>query len=263
MNSDTIVTPHWLSHLVYSAYLSNDVGTVTPFSNSSDISIPELGSIKDFKYLNKSAYQIDKLSFNNNLSAPTGNGFCLFIKRELIEDIGYFDESFGRGYGEETDFTFRAYKNGWINVRNDAVFVYHRRHASFNEEDSNTLKQENKKLLEERYDDLYKLWDEFVSSHKIKDSVGRIKYNFVGNKDSERILYVTGLTNQKPILDDNFIKMKSKYDCFVLALDAKQIKLGVIQDSRFVLYNKWIIDSKWDKNKFIKLYVNVLNYWKI
>ncbi|MEE3418733.1 MAG: glycosyltransferase [Methanosphaera sp.] len=263
LNSDTIVTPHWLSHLVYSAYLSNDVGTVTPFSNSSDISIPELGSIKDFKYLNKSAYQIDKLSFNNNLSAPTGNGFCLFIKRELIEDIGYFDESFGRGYGEETDFTFRAYKNGWINVRNDAVFVYHRRHASFNEEDSNTLKQENKKLLEERYDDLYKLWDEFVSSHKIKDSVGRIKYNFVGNKDSERILYVTGLTNQKPILDDNFIKMKSKYDCFVLALDAKQIKLGVIQDSRFVLYNKWIIDSKWDKNKFIKLYVNVLLNLKI
>ena len=117
--------------------------------------------------------------------------------------------------------------------------------------------------MEERYDDLYKLWDEFVSSHKIKDSVGRIKYNFVGNKDSERILYVTGLTNQKPILDDNFIKMKSKYDCFVLALDAKQIKLGVIQDSRFVLYNKWIIDSKWDKNKFIKLYVNVLLNLKI
>ena len=263
LNSDTIVTPHWLSHLVYSAYLSNDVGTVTPFSNSSDISIPELGMVKDFKYLNKSSYQLDKLSFNNNISAPTGNGFCLFIKRELIDDIGYFDEDFGRGYGEETDFTFRAFKKGWVNVRNDSVFVYHKRHASFNEDESNNLKMINKKILETRYDDLYSLWDEFASSNKIKDTIKRIKHNFIGNKNSERILFVTGLTNTKPILDDNFIKMSSEYDCFVLVLDAKQIKLGVIQDSRFVLYNKWIIDSKWGKNEFIKLYLNILLNLKI
>ena len=43
LNSDTIVTPHWLSHIVYCAYSSNHIGTVTPYSNASNISIPQLG----------------------------------------------------------------------------------------------------------------------------------------------------------------------------------------------------------------------------
>jgi len=263
LNSDTIVTPHWLSHIVYCAYSSNHIGTVTPYSNASDISIPQLGAKKDFKFLNKSSYQIDKLSFNSNIEAPTGNGFCLFIKRELIDEIGYFDESFGRGYGEETDFTFRAYKEGWLNIRNDSVFVYHRRHASFNEDASNKLKSENKKILTERYPDLYDLWDEFANSDKIKDSVGRINFLFKENKTSERVLYVTSQNKSKVLLGEDYLKIAEEYDCIILALGSKDIKIGEMIDGRFVLYNKWVIDSLWDKNEFTKAYVNTLINLKI
>ncbi len=258
LNSDTVVTPHWLSHLVYCAYSSNEIGTVTPYSNASDISVTDIGPERDFYEINKTGYKIDRLSYNLNMEAPTGNGFCLFIKRELIDEIGLFDESFGMGYGEETDFTFRAYKQGWLNIRDDAVFIYHRRHASFNEDTSNTLKQQNKKLLEERYDDLYELWDEFANSESLADSLYRIKLHFNDRKNPERILYVTTMENERPVLDEDYHIIADEYECFILVLAAKQIKLGVLREGRFVLYDKWTITSKWDKNTFVRLYLNML-----
>jgi GT2 family glycosyltransferase len=35
-------------------------------------------------------------------------GSCMYIKREVIDKIGYFDEMYGMGYREEVDYAFRA-----------------------------------------------------------------------------------------------------------------------------------------------------------
>jgi GT2 family glycosyltransferase len=32
----------------------------------------------------------------------------MYIKREVLDKIGYFDEAYGMGYREEIDFCFRA-----------------------------------------------------------------------------------------------------------------------------------------------------------
>jgi GT2 family glycosyltransferase len=40
-------------------------------------------------------------------------GSCMYIKREVIDSIGYFDENFGMGYREEVDFCFRAREAGY------------------------------------------------------------------------------------------------------------------------------------------------------
>src|SRR3546814_12117303 len=51
------------------------------------------------------------------VEVPTGNGFCLYIKRDLIDAIGLFDEaSFPEGYGEENDFCMRALAPGRYNM---------------------------------------------------------------------------------------------------------------------------------------------------
>ena len=60
-------------------------------------------------------------------------GFCLLVRRELIETLGVFDEAFGRGYGEETDYHYRARAAGWRCVVADDTFVYHRQGASFSD----------------------------------------------------------------------------------------------------------------------------------
>jgi len=40
-------------------------------------------------------------------------GSCMYIKREVIDTIGYFDENFGMGYREEVDYCFRAREAGY------------------------------------------------------------------------------------------------------------------------------------------------------
>jgi len=40
-------------------------------------------------------------------------GSCIFIKREVLDKIGYFDENYGMGYREECDLAFRAREAGY------------------------------------------------------------------------------------------------------------------------------------------------------
>jgi len=40
-------------------------------------------------------------------------GSCMYIKREVIERVGYFDEVYGMGYRAEVDYAFRAKENGY------------------------------------------------------------------------------------------------------------------------------------------------------
>ncbi|MFU8766032.1 MAG: glycosyltransferase family 2 protein, partial [Haliea sp.] len=63
---------------------------------------------------------------------PTAVGFCMYLRRRCIDDIGDFDaEAFGRGYGEENDWCMRALNAGWKHVLCDDAFVAHRGNASF------------------------------------------------------------------------------------------------------------------------------------
>lgn len=40
-------------------------------------------------------------------------GSCMYIKRQLIDTIGYFDERYTNGYRAEVDYCFRAREAGW------------------------------------------------------------------------------------------------------------------------------------------------------
>ena len=78
---------------------------------------------------------VEEVSGNLRPEVPTGNGFCLYITRDAIDEIGLFDEaSFPRGYGEENDFCMRALKAGYKNLIEDSTFVFHHRSASFGDE---------------------------------------------------------------------------------------------------------------------------------
>lgn len=40
-------------------------------------------------------------------------GSCMFIKRQVIDRLGVFDEAYGMGYREEVDYCFRARESGY------------------------------------------------------------------------------------------------------------------------------------------------------
>jgi GT2 family glycosyltransferase len=140
LNSDTIVTPRWLESLRIAAYSAPAVGTATALSDNAgafSVPVPNLQNAKP-DGIGHADYARLMRHFCGGCAipcVPTGNGFCLFIKRKLIAQIGSFDEeAFPRGYGEENDFCMRALNTGWRNVIAPAAFVFHYRNASFQRE---------------------------------------------------------------------------------------------------------------------------------
>jgi GT2 family glycosyltransferase/glycosyltransferase involved in cell wall biosynthesis len=136
LNADTEVFNHWLDRLYTIAYKKPRTGTVTPFSNNATIcSYPCF--LNDNPYPLELPYeQLDALAAVCNegieVEAPTGVGFCMYIRRDCLNEIGVFDEeTFGRGYGEENDFCQRAIAHNWQNIIAANTFVRHWGSASF------------------------------------------------------------------------------------------------------------------------------------
>ncbi len=136
LNSDTIVTSSWIEKLLDAAYSHGDVGTVTPLSNHATLcSVPrafEENLIPTGFDVASFAALVERVSAREYPRIPTGVGFCMLIRRAVLEDIGFFDaERFRGGYGEENDFCMRALARGWLHVADDATFIYHSGHRSF------------------------------------------------------------------------------------------------------------------------------------
>jgi len=136
LNADTVVTDNWLDHLLRASQKNQSIATVTPFSNNATIC-----SFPDFNQDNKLPENISLQALNalfqqNNpekmIEIPTAVGFCMFIKRTALLDVGYFDEqTWNKGYGEENDFCLRASSLGWRHVLACDVFVQHHGAVSF------------------------------------------------------------------------------------------------------------------------------------
>jgi len=155
LNSDAEVYNDWLDRLEVVAIRNTYTGTVTPLSNNATIcSYPRF--LHDNPYpLELNFEELDRLaSFVNSgmeVEAPTAVGFCMYIKRACLEDIGNFDEeAFGKGYGEENDFCQRAINSGWRNVIAANVFVRHWGSASFQGEKAKRV-EAALKIINRRY----------------------------------------------------------------------------------------------------------------
>jgi glycosyltransferase involved in cell wall biosynthesis/GT2 family glycosyltransferase len=136
LNSDTVVTRRWLEKLVQAAYSSGDIGTVTPLSNHATLcSVPrpfEENLLPTGHDARSFGALVESCSRREYPRLPTGVGVCLYIRRAVIDAIGFFDTArFGLGYGEENDFCVRALAQGWLSVADDATFIEHAGHQSF------------------------------------------------------------------------------------------------------------------------------------
>jgi len=61
------------------------------------------------------------------------HGFCYFISKELIEEIGTFDEVMFPHYGSEDDYSLSSIKAGFKNLLIGSVFVHHENNKSYTE----------------------------------------------------------------------------------------------------------------------------------
>ncbi len=236
LNSDTLVGPNWLRNLQIKAYSAPKVATVTPMSNNAGAfstpiyggcAINELGM--NFPDLARIVLQNGSLQ---RLEIPTGNGFCLYLRREAINSIGKFDaQSFPRGYGEENDFCCRAIDCGFSNQIDFKTLIAHEGSASFGIEKQKLLKS-GREIIDEKFPEYGKsvsifLHNDLFRNARFKLSEAIKEAQKGGNKIRPRALFVlstkTGGTPQTN--RDLMIGLQNQYDTYELYSDGINIEL--------------------------------------
>lgn len=177
LNSDTVVPPGWLSRLKACAYSDASIGTVTPFSNNATLCSYPLVFSDNLMPKNWSVTAMDDCTRRGNagrcIDIPTAVGFCTYLRRDCLNEIGVFDEAnFGRGYGEENDLSMRASYRGWRNVLCADVFVFHEGGVSFGDSAADLMSNAEKQMVR-----LHPLYPDKVADFIAKDPAAFLRHN--------------------------------------------------------------------------------------
>ena len=165
LNSDTVVFPNWLPNMYSDLISSNNVGTVTALSNAATIYSVPFNTEFDCEptFSNQMA---SWLSEGNEgelvpVEIPTCHGFCVLISNNAIANVGEFDvDTFGRGYGEENDFSMRLLDAGFKNILSLRTLVHHFGSKSFGVTDTSIQSNNFKALIlkHPQYLSLINIW---------------------------------------------------------------------------------------------------------
>ncbi len=136
LNADTVVPSDLVDRLATTARSSPTIGTITPLSNNGEFtSFP--GAYKS-NPVSPLATEIDRTARRVNAGSfvdiPNGIGFCLYITRRCLDEVGELSTNFQRGYLEDVDFCLRARERGFRNICDTSVFVTHIGSRSFRAE---------------------------------------------------------------------------------------------------------------------------------
>ena len=128
MNNDIVVTPNWLGRMISCAERDSKIGIVGPMSNY--VTVPQL--IKEVTYnktnldgLNDFAADISNRYTGNAKQLLRVVGFCMLIKRAVINKIGGMDGRYGLGNFEDDDFSLRATLAGFESWMAEDCFIHH------------------------------------------------------------------------------------------------------------------------------------------
>jgi GT2 family glycosyltransferase len=126
LNNDTVLTPGWLEGLVACSLQDwPGVGLVGPVTNAAPdaqgIRVPytRLEDLDGFAAQRRTAFA-GKTQVVFRLT-----GFCLLIRREVLDRIGILDERFGIGFFEDDDLCVRAREAGFRLLVAQDVYIHH------------------------------------------------------------------------------------------------------------------------------------------
>ncbi len=155
LNNDTVVTRGWLTAMEKHFESNQSLGMCGPVTNS-------IGNEAKIKVDYHSMSELERFSYNyttKHLGEEYRNInvlalFCTMIKRQVIEECGYLDESYGIGMFEDDDYAEAVKAQGYSLVIAEDAFVHHFEGMSFKKlEDENFMKifHANKELFERKW----------------------------------------------------------------------------------------------------------------
>lgn len=142
LNTDCLVSKNAIEKLVNHMEKDKKIGLICPVSsNAANLT---LEMFDGFSYNEMNELLEEKFS-GMLFDACTVVGNCLLISRECINDVGLLDESYGMGYGEETDYQFKAMAQGYQAKVAIDTYVFHKSEVSFG-----TSKEKQERLNKNR-----------------------------------------------------------------------------------------------------------------
>lgn len=141
LDNDIIVTRGWLDEMIAVAQKREDIGLVIPSPDQKRlVKSPSVSDIEEYA-ASRSVFKGEYVELGGAV------GYCVLIKRKVIETIGVWDERFSPGYFDDAEYSARAQKAGFLSVCARAAFVYHKEHGSFNNKHREELFRKNRQLF--------------------------------------------------------------------------------------------------------------------
>lgn len=158
LNSDTIVPRAGLIRLVESLIASGTVGATGPYTNNVGYDQQLTPTYTNIANLNRFAEDFaDRKASDVDVTMLVG--FCMAIRRLVLDEIGVFDERFGRGMFEDNDLCYRILKAGYKLRIAARSYIHHEGSKSINRS-----LQHPTVLLKENMRAYYVKWNEEVAS---------------------------------------------------------------------------------------------------
>jgi len=153
LNNDTIVTPNWLANLKKCLYSNNRIGAVGPVTNNCSYyqSIPTEYTDLDEMIKFAGRFNVsDSTKWEQRIKLV---GYCILIKRSVIEQVGLLDERFTPGNFEDDDYSFRIQEAGYKLILCKDTFIHHFGSATFSSMklDYLQLVRENEQKFKEKW----------------------------------------------------------------------------------------------------------------
>ncbi|HLD74509.1 MAG TPA: glycosyltransferase family 2 protein [Bdellovibrionota bacterium] len=147
LNNDTLFTANWLELCLKTFESNPQIGIVNPNSTTFGVWPKKNQSVEDV------AFEILKRWADQPITEiGSAVGFCMFIKREVIEKIGYLEESLYKFFFEDADYSKRAKLAGYKCVVANQAYVFHYEHKSFkNKKHRDQYFKQNQKWFYEKW----------------------------------------------------------------------------------------------------------------
>jgi len=230
-NNDLLFTKGWLEEIVNIFQRYPQIGLLNPNSNN----LGERFCEKEISLYNF-ANDIRNKYRGVFIEMPFCIGFCMVIKRDVINKIGALSEDFYPAFFEDSDYSLRTVKAGYRIGMAKGSYVWHKEHASFDKMD----KKKTEGLFKRNREIFVKKWGRILRVACICHHTKQVDQHAQDITEVARQgNYVNIFCKKEKVIDHSGVKCmvyKTMFDLIWKILIKKKRYDVVITDNTF-LYN--------------------------
>lgn len=225
MNNDVVVTPNWLERLIACMKNHPNSGIIGPRTNY--VSGPQLVDKVEYNTVTLEGLNAFSKHFALTNSRKSSRilrvvGFCMLIKKEVIDKIGGLDPRYGIGNFEDDDFSLRAALAGYESWVAEDCFIHHYGSKTFL-----GAKIDFKKSLEKNWEIFKKKW-RLPADMPYGSTYSFLKMNVTGF--DPKIHYIPlQIKGGDPLKEqlENMSAVEREYSTVCSRLDKKDLEIAI------------------------------------